>query len=103
VQALKFKPGTKRAEVANAIDNFVGGTADKGWVSSVEGGAPSELSMQERQEWAAKLSGVALSSDAFFPFADNIQRAKLVIFYSTSSSVFQEFYNITYSRYIQKN
>lgn len=79
VQGLKFKPGTKRAEVANAIDNYVGATADKGWVSSIDGPAPSDLTADERKQWAASLTGVALGSDAFFPFADNIHRAKLVL------------------------
>jgi hypothetical protein len=78
VQGLKFKAGTKRAEVANAIDNFVGGTADKGWVTTIDGPAPADLTAEERKEWISKLTGVALSSDAFFPFADNIHRAKLV-------------------------
>jgi phosphoribosylaminoimidazolecarboxamide formyltransferase / IMP cyclohydrolase len=65
--------------VANAIDNYVGATADKGWVSSIDGPAPGDLTAEERKQWAASLTGVALGSDAFFPFADNIQRAKLVI------------------------
>ena len=30
---------------------------------------------EERRNWCAKLSGVSLSSDAFFPFRDNIDRA----------------------------
>jgi phosphoribosylaminoimidazolecarboxamide formyltransferase/IMP cyclohydrolase len=34
------------------------------------------LSEAERKEWAAKLDGVACSSDAFFPFPDNVHRAK---------------------------
>ena len=32
----------------------------------------------ERKDWISKLNGVALSSDAFFPFRDNIDRAKQV-------------------------
>ncbi|XP_065342464.1 bifunctional purine biosynthesis protein ATIC [Cloeon dipterum] len=77
VQGLKFKPGTKRAEKANAIDNYVGATADKGWLSTIDGPAPAELTAEERRQWVASLSGVCLGSDAFFPFADNINRAKL--------------------------
>ncbi|XP_059478372.1 bifunctional purine biosynthesis protein ATIC [Neocloeon triangulifer] len=77
VQGLKFKPGTKRAEIANAIDNYVGATADKGWVSFIDGPAPEDLSAEERKKWAASLTGVSLGSDAFFPFSDNINRAKL--------------------------
>ena len=33
------------------------------------------LTMEEKKEWIAKNTGVALGSDAFFPFGDNIERA----------------------------
>lgn len=39
---------------------------------------PEFLTENERREWLTKLSGVALGSDAFFPFRDNIDRARLV-------------------------
>lgn len=39
---------------------------------------PSFLNETERVEWTKKLNGVALGSDAFFPFRDNIDRARLV-------------------------
>lgn len=39
---------------------------------------PKELEKEERRTWLDKLSGVALGSDAFFPFRDNIDRANLV-------------------------
>lgn len=73
----------KRAEISNAIDNFVLGTVGKDlpqkqFESYFENGAaPAPLSDAERREWAQQLSGVALASDAFFPFRDNIDRAKL--------------------------
>lgn len=39
---------------------------------------PQMLTDAERKEWISKLSGVALGSDAFFPFRDNVDRARLV-------------------------
>ena len=78
--ALPFKKGVKRAEIANAIDLFVGGEALEGrekaqWESLFEDKIEG-LSESERREWAGKLDGVACSSDAFFPFPDNVHRAR---------------------------
>ncbi|KAH7907356.1 AICARFT IMPCHase bienzyme [Hygrophoropsis aurantiaca] len=80
VLALPFKKGVKRAEKANAIDLFVGGEILEGgekaqWEGQFEE-VPAALSEEERKEWAIKLDGVACSSDAFFPFPDNVHRAK---------------------------
>lgn len=89
ILSLKFKKGVKRAEIANAIDNFVLGTVGKdlplAQFEAMFDEVPAPLSDVERHEWAAKLSGVALGSDAFFPFRDNIDRAKLVRLTNTSS------------------
>ncbi len=70
----------KRAEKANAIDLFVGGDVLEGgekaqWESLFEG-IPTPLSAEERTEHMKKLEGVACSSDAFFPFPDNVHRAR---------------------------
>lgn len=80
VLALPFKKGVKRAEKANAIDLFVGGEELEGgekaqWESLFDGPVES-LEQAERKAWAAKLEGVACSSDAFFPFPDNVHRAR---------------------------
>lgn len=79
---LKFKAGVKRADISNAIDNYVLGTVGKdlplAQFESLFDEVPAFLTDAERKEWASKLSGVALGSDAFFPFRDNIDRAKLV-------------------------
>ncbi|KAH7094209.1 bifunctional purine biosynthesis protein ade10 [Auriculariales sp. MPI-PUGE-AT-0066] len=80
VLALPFKKGTKRADKANAIDLFVGGEVLAGgeraaWEALFES-PPQALSETERAEWLAQLDGVACSSDAFFPFPDNVYRAK---------------------------
>lgn len=39
---------------------------------------PEQLSETERKNWLSSLQAVALSSDAFFPFRDNVDRAKRV-------------------------
>lgn len=39
---------------------------------------PIELTVTERNTWLNNLSGVAVGSDAFFPFRDNVDRARLV-------------------------
>ncbi|KAF7983734.1 hypothetical protein HWV62_19695 [Athelia sp. TMB] len=80
VLSLPFKKGVKRAEKANAIDLFVGGESLDGgekaqWEGNFES-VPGPLTAEERAEWAAKLDGVSCSSDAFFPFPDNVHRAR---------------------------
>ena len=37
---------------------------------------PAELTQAEKKEWLRTMQGVSLGSDAFFPFGDNIERAK---------------------------
>lgn len=81
VTGMKFKAGVKRAEISNAIDNYVNGTVGKDmdrnmWMNMYEV-VPADLTDAEKKEWMTKLSGVALASDAFFPFRDNIDRAHL--------------------------
>ena len=72
----------KRAEKANAIDLFVSGEVFESsgsekaqWEAQFEE-VPTPLSAEEKREWLAKLEGVACSSDAFFPFPDNVHRAR---------------------------
>jgi phosphoribosylaminoimidazolecarboxamide formyltransferase/IMP cyclohydrolase len=85
VLAMKFKQGVKRAEISNAIDNFVNGTVGQDMPQQQfesmfnADNIPKLLTCEEKREWINKLSGVALGSDAFFPFRDNIDRAKSVI------------------------
>ncbi|KAF8655040.1 hypothetical protein AX16_003276 [Volvariella volvacea WC 439] len=87
VLALPFKKGTKRADKSNAIDLFVNGEELEGpelraWeslfdVSTAEGREKvAFLTEGEKREWRGKLDGVACSSDAFFPFPDNVHRAR---------------------------
>jgi len=81
VTSMKFKKGVKRAEISNAIDNFVNGTVGKDmpldFFKSMYDEVPVFLTDSEKLDWSMKLSEVALASDAFFPFRDNIDRAKM--------------------------
>lgn len=81
VLAMKFKKGVKRAEISNAIDNYVNGTVgkdmDQATFNSMFEEVPPALSEQDKRTWLNQMSGVALASDAFFPFRDNIDRARL--------------------------
>ncbi|XP_014475885.1 PREDICTED: bifunctional purine biosynthesis protein PURH [Dinoponera quadriceps] len=81
VTGMKFKKGVKRAEISNAIDNYVNGSVGKDmdesmWAAMYEE-VPAKLTESEKLEWLKKLDNVALSSDAFFPFRDNVDRARL--------------------------
>ncbi|XP_006779022.1 PREDICTED: bifunctional purine biosynthesis protein PURH [Myotis davidii] len=80
VLLMKFKTGVKRAEVSNAIDQYVTGTIGEDedlvkWKALFEE-VPELLTEAEKKEWVDKLSEVSVSSDAFFPFRDNVDRAK---------------------------
>ncbi|GFZ48345.1 5-aminoimidazole-4-carboxamide ribonucleotide formyltransferase [Saitozyma sp. JCM 24511] len=82
VLALPFKKGTKRADKANAIDLFVTGqafTAEGGeraqWESLFDE-TPEPLSAEDKAAHMKQLTGVVCSSDAFFPFSDNVHRAR---------------------------
>ncbi|KYO33492.1 bifunctional purine biosynthesis protein ATIC [Alligator mississippiensis] len=80
VLSMKFKAGVKRAEIANAIDQYVTGTIGEGddlvkWQAVFEE-VPAQLTEADKKEWIGKLNAVSLSSDAFFPFRDNVDRAK---------------------------
>nr|AAQ63487.1 5-aminoimidazole-4-carboxamide ribonucleotide formyltransferase/IMP cyclohydrolase [Leptinotarsa decemlineata] len=81
VLGMKFRKGVKRAEISNAIDNFVNGSVgkdmDRSIFESMYDVVPIEFSETERRTWLSQLKGVALASDAFFPFRDNVDRARL--------------------------
>ncbi|KAJ2021990.1 bifunctional phosphoribosylaminoimidazolecarboxamide formyltransferase/IMP cyclohydrolase [Coemansia sp. S85] len=80
VLAMRFSSSAKRADRSNAIDLYVTGQTGEGaeleaWKACFEA-VPEPLSEDERRAHMAGLRGVALSSDAFFPFSDNIHRAR---------------------------
>jgi len=73
-----FRDGLSRAEMNNAIDQYLlerpTPLEERAWKEAFEP-APKALSPKERADWIAKLDGVSLASDAFFPFRDSIDRA----------------------------
>lgn len=80
VLGLKWKKGTKRPDKSNAIDLLVSGELPKSGperesFEAVFEEVPAPFTEAEREEWSAKLTNVAVSSDAFFPFVDNVYRA----------------------------
>lgn len=81
VLSMKFRAGVKRAEISNAIDNYVNGTVGKDMDQQVFNSMfdviPTQLTEKDKSDWLNEMSGVALASDAFFPFRDNIDRARL--------------------------
>ncbi len=75
---LEFARGVPRAERNNAIDLYFMDDltlAEEGTWEKTFRHVPKRLSRAEKQAWLAKVRGVALSSDAFFPFRDSIDRA----------------------------
>ena len=80
---LEFRRGIRRPERDNAVDLFLQDELAQGTLSAAErhswernfSTVPEPLSGEEKREWLAGLKGVALSSDAYFPFRDNIDRA----------------------------
>jgi phosphoribosylaminoimidazolecarboxamide formyltransferase / IMP cyclohydrolase len=75
---LPFKPGIKRPDRDNAIDQFLQPdvtAAEKAVWGNVFTEVPPQLTVEERRDWLDTLTGVTLGSDAFFPFRDSIDRA----------------------------
>ena len=78
VLELQFIDGVRRPDRDNAIDLYIADSA-----AFTQGDAwrqlfkvcPKELTPALKAEWIAKLEGVTLGSDAFFPFGDNVERA----------------------------
>ena len=76
---LKFKPGLSRVEKTNIVDNFLLwdqlSRAEIDFLLAGLDEEPQPLSRQERTEWIMAVEGLCLSSDAFLPFRDNVDRA----------------------------
>lgn len=76
---LPFKEDVGRPNRDNAIDVYM----SDDYADVLENGQwqqffteqPEPLTREEKREWLDKMDGVALGSDAFFPFSDNVQRA----------------------------
>ncbi len=77
---LQFLDSISRAERDNAIDVYIG----EEYMDVLEEGAwqkifkekPPVFTREEKREWLDQMDGVTLGSDAFFPFSDNIERAR---------------------------
>lgn len=79
VLSLPFKETIKRADRDNAIDLYIGEDymdvlADDAW-EAIFTEKPKVFTAEEKRAWLDKNTEVALGSDAFFPFGDNIERA----------------------------
>ena len=77
---LPFKSDIKRADRDNTIDVYISDDyedvlADGIWEQFFTE-KPEVFTREERKAWLKNMEGVALGSDAFFPFGDNIERAK---------------------------
>ncbi|MCR1840331.1 phosphoribosylaminoimidazolecarboxamide formyltransferase [Murimonas intestini] len=79
VLELQFVDGIRRADRDNAIDVYIGDEymdvlSDGAW-EKIFKVKPEVFTKEEKRAWLDKMSDVALGSDAFFPFGDNIERA----------------------------
>lgn len=78
VLALPFKPGVKRPDRDNFIDQFLRDDVtpnEKADWGTLFDQTPRQLTPDEKREWRSKMDSVSLGSDAFFPFRDSIDRA----------------------------
>lgn len=80
VMNLPFRADIRRADRDNTIDVYMGPEYDdvlrEGTWQQFFTERPEPLSAEEKKQWQEKLQGVSLGSDAFFPFGDNIERAR---------------------------
>ncbi len=79
VLGLQFVDGIGRADRDNSIDLYIGDDdmdvlADGAW-QKIFKVKPERFTREEKRAWLDNMSDVALGSDAFFPFGDNIERA----------------------------
>lgn len=79
VLGLEFVDGIRRSDRDNSIDLYIGEDymdvlADGAW-ENIFKVKPPVFTAEEKRAWLDKMSDVALGSDAFFPFGDNIERA----------------------------
>lgn len=80
VMGLEFVDDIRRADRDNAIDVYIGDEYEdvlrEGEWQRIFKVKPEVFTREEKQAWLAQNTGVCLGSDAFFPFGDNIERAK---------------------------
>ena len=80
VLGLQFVAGIRRPDRDNAIDIYTSDEyedilADGVWQNTFKV-KPEVLTAEEKKAWIATQSGVTVGSDAFFPFGDNVERAR---------------------------
>ena len=80
VLGLQFVDGIRRPDRDNAIDVYISDEyedvlAEGVWQNTFQV-KPEVLTAQEKKDWIATQSGVTVGSDAFFPFGDNVERAR---------------------------
>jgi len=79
VLALEFIEGLKKPEKANVVDQFLLwdelSENERKLMASQLKCVPEPISVEERRNFIQQYNGISLSSDAFFPFRDNIDRA----------------------------
>ena len=80
VLGLQFVDGIRRADRDNAIDIYISDEyedilAEGVWQNTFKV-KPEVLTREEKKEWGKQLTGVSVGSDAFFPFGDNVERAR---------------------------
>ena len=80
VLALPFRADIAKPNRDNAIDVYIGDTpedviGDDVWAETFTE-QPAPLTAEEKRAWLDAVTGVSLGSDAFFPFGDNIERAR---------------------------
>lgn len=80
VLALLFLPGIRRPDRDNAIDVYISDEyedvlAEGVWQNTFTE-RPQVLTVEEKKAWIARQTGVSVGSDAFFPFGDNVERAR---------------------------
>ena len=80
VLGLQFVDGIRRPNRDNAIDLYISQEHDDvladGMWQTIFTEKPEVLTQEEKRDWIAKQSGVTVGSDAFFPFGDNVERAR---------------------------
>ena len=80
VLGLKFIEGIRRPDRDNAIDVYTSDEYEdvlaEGEWQKVFAEKPEVLTLEEKKAWIATQSGVTVGSDAFFPFGDNVERAR---------------------------
>ena len=80
VLSLRFVDGIRRPDRDNAIDVYISDEHDDVLAEGVWQNTfqvkPEVLTAEEKKAWISKLSGVTVGSDAFFPFGDNVERAR---------------------------